>query len=56
MKLSDQMIGCIMMALQKGLIEQCDITGILRDFELEDSDDGLIVMNPPSFEIEFPEE
>ena len=50
-KMSDQFIGCIMMTLQKALIEQVDITQILRDFEIQDSDDGLIVLNTPSFQI-----
>ena len=47
MKLSNQAIGAIMMALQKGIMEQADITEILQGFEVVESDDGLIVENPP---------
>ena len=35
-KLSDQAIGSLMMAIQKGIFEQLDITDILRDFILQD--------------------
>lgn len=51
LKLSDQSIGCIMIALQKALIEQCDITETFRGFELQEEDIGLVVLNPPIFEI-----
>jgi|TARA_A100001391_G_scaffold173328_1_gene135296 hypothetical protein len=48
MKLSDQAMGAIMMALQKSLLEQTDIVPVLKDFELELMDDGtLLVKNPP---------
>jgi len=50
-KLSNQAIGALMMALQKGLLEQIDITDILRTFELSDTEDGLIVENPPIFHL-----
>ena len=46
-KLSNQAIGALMLALQKGLMEQSDITGLLREFKLSNSADGLIVENPP---------
>jgi hypothetical protein len=49
--LSDQALGSIMMALQKGLLEQCDITEVLRSFVLKDTSNGLIVTNPPNFQI-----
>lgn len=48
MKLSDQAIGSLMMALQKGLLEQTDITEMLREFELSNTNDGLVVENPPT--------
>ena len=35
MKLSNQAAGALMMALQKCLLEQQDITGILNDMEFE---------------------
>jgi hypothetical protein len=55
-KLSDQFLGCVMMALQKGLIEQVDITDLLRGFEVVEEDYGLVVLNPPSFEVPKEEE
>ena len=52
-KLSSQAIGAIMMALQKSLIEQTDITPVLQGFEIQVDDSGqLVVMNPPMFEVE----
>tara|TARA_R100000458_G_C8121262_1_gene140063 strand:+ start:262 stop:465 length:204 start_codon:yes stop_codon:yes gene_type:complete len=48
-KLSSQAIGAIMMALQKSLIEQSDITPVLQGFEIQIDDLGeLVVMNPPT--------
>ena len=59
MKLSDQALGAIMMALQKSLMEQSDIVPVLRDFEFEKSpeikrwggDGELVVANPPTFRV-----
>jgi len=49
MNLSDQAIGAIMMALQKAIMNQEDITEILRGFMLAfDNDDNLVVINPPT--------
>ena len=50
-KLSNQAVGSLMMALQKGLLEQIDITEILQGFELTDTADGLVVENPPILEV-----
>ncbi len=48
-KLSSQAIGAIMMALQKSLIEQSDITPVLQGFEIQIDDLGeLVVINPPT--------
>ena len=47
MRLSDQALGAIMMALQKALLEQTDVTENLRNFRLKLSEVGLVVMNPP---------
>ena len=33
MKLSDQALGAVMMALQKSLLEQSDIVPVLKDFD-----------------------
>ena len=48
MKLSNQALGAVMLALQESLLNQLDIVPILRGFELEEGDDGLIVTNPPT--------
>ncbi len=48
MKLSNQALGAVMMALQESLLNQLDIVPILRGFELEEGDDGLVVKNPPT--------
>ena len=48
MKLSNQAMGAIMMALQKSLMEQSDITHVLKGMEFEIMDNGeLLVKNPP---------
>ena len=48
MKLSDQALGAIMLALQKALIEQSDIVPVLKSFELDLMDNGeLLIKNPP---------
>jgi hypothetical protein len=48
MKLSNQAVGAIMMALQKSLMEQTDIVPVLQGMSLVQMDDGeLLVENPP---------
>ena len=48
MKLSDRALGAIMMALQKSLLEQSDITPVLKGMEFDIMDNGeLLVKNPP---------
>ena len=57
MKLSDQALGAIMMALQKSLLEQSDIVPVLKDMEFDKAPGSkkwggkgeLIVNNPPTF-------
>jgi len=53
MKLSNQALGAIMMALQKSLLEQTDIVPVLQDFNFQVSGENeeLIVNNPPNFKI-----
>ena len=60
MKLSDQALGAIMMALQKSLLEQTDIVPVLRSMDFikgEETkrwgtkDGQLDVLNPPTFTI-----
>jgi hypothetical protein len=41
-----------MMALQKGILEQTDITHMLKEFEIMNSVDGLIVNNPPTVSLQ----
>lgn len=48
LKLSNQALGAIMMALQESLLNQLDIVPILRGFELVPTEDGLMVKNPPT--------
>ena len=48
MKLSHQALGAIMVALQESLLNELDIVPILRGFELQTGDDGLVVTNPPT--------
>ena len=47
MKLSNQALGAVMMALQKSLLEQSDIVPTLKEFKFKLSDNGLMIMNPP---------
>lgn len=49
MRLSDQALACVMMALQKSLMEQSDIVPVLKGFDLSLEENGeLVVDNPPS--------
>ena len=61
MKLSDQAVGAVMMALQKSLLEQTDIVPVLKsmDFTKDETtkrwgtkNGELVVTNPPTFTIE----
>ena len=56
MRLGNQAMGALMMALQKGLMEQTDITGMLKEFVLVSTVDGLVVENPPILEVKEPEQ
>lgn len=52
MKLSDQAVGALMMALQKCIMEQTDIVPLLGEMDFASDDSGdLIVENPPKFEV-----
>jgi hypothetical protein len=48
MTLSDQALACVMMALQKSLMEQTDIVPVLKGFEFTASEGDLYVKNPPT--------
>jgi hypothetical protein len=47
-KFSNQALGAIMMALQESLLNELDIVPILKGFELEETEGGLVVKNPPT--------
>ena len=48
LKLSDEALGALMMALQKSLLEQTDIVTVLKGFNFKVSENKeLFVMNPP---------
>ena len=60
MKLSDQALSAIMVALQKSLMEQSDIVPVLQSFEFIKAPDTkrwgtkggeLVVNNPPTFTV-----
>ena len=51
---SNQACSALMLALQKSLMEQSDIVPVLRNFKLTNTDDGLVVENPPI--LDFREE
>lgn len=49
LKLSNQALGAVMLALQNSLLTQTDIVPVLKSFELFVGPDGeLVVSNPPS--------
>jgi len=57
MKLSNQAVGALMMALQRSLMEQTDIVPVLREMNLqvnpEDSSQSeLVVTNPPTINFD----
>jgi len=56
MKLSNQALGAIMMALQESLMNQTDIVPILQGFELKEGTEGLTIMNPPTLRFSNNEE
>tara|TARA_Y100000356_G_C11099966_1_gene203797 strand:+ start:132 stop:353 length:222 start_codon:yes stop_codon:yes gene_type:complete len=47
-KLSTQALGAVMMALQESLLNELDIVPILKSFDLVETDNGLVVKNPPT--------
>ena len=53
LKLSNQAMGSVMMALQRSLMEQSDVTEALRSFDLViNEDDELVVTNPPVIQFD----
>ena len=48
LKLSDEALGAVMMALQKSLLEQSDIVPVLKGFDFKINEEKeLYVLNPP---------
>ena len=55
MKLSDQAIGVLMMALQKSLLEQTDIVPLMKKLNFAQMDNNqLLVENPPDIKVGIP--
>ena len=57
MKLDNQAVGALMMALQKSLMEQSDIVPVLTEMNFQVSPDDtsqstLVVTNPPVVSLE----
>ena len=57
MKLTDQAMGALMMALQKSLLEQTDIVPLLKEmnFQVDPGDEShsaLVITNPPVVSLE----
>jgi hypothetical protein len=47
MKLSNQALSCVMVALQKSLMEQTDIVPLLKGFDIVLEGEELVVANQP---------
>ena len=57
LKLSDEALGAVMMALQKSLMEQSDIVPVLKGFDFRVNEEKeLYVINPPIVKLEEDEE
>tara|TARA_R110000824_G_scaffold347711_1_gene534444 strand:- start:865 stop:1068 length:204 start_codon:yes stop_codon:yes gene_type:complete len=57
LKLSDEALGAIMLALQKSLMSQSDIVPILKGFNFKVSENNeLFVMNPPVLKMDESDE
>ena len=55
MKLSDQALGAVMMALQKSIMEQTDIVPVLKTFDFVvtgPAQTELVVTNPPTVKFD----
>ena len=57
LKLSDEALGAVMMALQKSLMEQSDIVPVLKGFNFKVNENSeLFVMNPPILKLKEDED
>jgi len=53
MKLSEQAVTALMMALQKSLMEQSDVTETFKNFEFANTEIGLVIKNPPLVKFDY---
>ena len=51
LKLSNQAMGAVMLALQNSIMEQSDIVPVFQGFVFSETEEGLIVVNPPIVEF-----
>ena len=57
LKLSDEALGAVMLALQKSLMEQSDIVPVLKGFNFKVNEEKeLFIMNPPVLKLDEQEE
>ena len=57
LKLSDEAMGAVMLALQNSLMEQSDIVPVLKEFNFKINENGhLFVINPPLVRAEHDDE
>jgi|TARA_R100001129_G_scaffold180189_1_gene157964 hypothetical protein len=57
LKLSDEALGAIMLALQKSLMEQSDIVPVLKSFNFKINEEKeLFIMNPPILKMKEEDE
>ena len=53
LKLSDEALGAVMLALQNSLLQQSDIVPVLKGFNFQvDDKHELYVMNPPLVKLD----
>ena len=53
LKLSDEAVAAVMMALQRSLMEQSDIVPVLKGFDFKVGEkEELFIMNPPILKMD----
>ena len=53
LQLSNQALGAVMLALQNSIMSQSDIVPVLQGLEFVNTEDGLVVLNPPTVNTDF---
>ena len=57
LKLSDEALGAVMLALQRSLMDQSDIVPVLKGFNFKVNEKNeLFVMNPPLLKLQEEDE